>query len=115
MRALNFYSSNYHSQLICRRKTCTIRLGDKTAKYSEGDVVWVTVGKKFFPKKKIYTAVVDKVAVKPISDLTTEDLQGENPDITSTEELLVFLLSIYDKPLSATDLVTVVYFSEIIE
>ena len=115
MRALNFYSSNYHSQLVCRRKTCTIRLGDKTAKYSEGDVLWVTVGKRFFPKKKIYTAVVDKVAVKLISELTAEDLQGENPDIVSTEDLLVFLQSIYDKSLSVSDTVTVVYFSEIIE
>ena len=41
MRALNFYSSTYHNQLICRRKTCTIRMGDKTDKYAEGDIVWV--------------------------------------------------------------------------
>ena len=115
MRALNFYSSNYHSQLVCRRKSCTIRLGDKTGKYSEGDIVWITVGKRFFTKKKIYTAVIDKVLVSPISNLTIEDLQGENPDIASTEDLLVFLRTIYDKDLSAADTVTVVYFSEIIE
>jgi hypothetical protein len=115
MRALNFYSSNYHSQLVCRRKTCTIRLGDKTNKYSEGDIVWVTVGKRFSQKKKIYTAVIDRVLVKPIQQLNADDLQGENPDLTNVDELLIFLRSIYDKPLTPMDTVTVVYFSEIIE
>lgn len=115
MRALNFYSSNYHSQLVCRRKICTIRLGDKTHKYAEGDIVWVTVGKRFAQKKKIYTSVIDRVLVKPICQLTMEDLQGENPDLTSIQDLLLFLKSIYDKPLTDTDTVTVVYFSEIIE
>ncbi len=115
MRALNFYSSNYHSQLVCRRKTCTIRLGDKTYKYAEGDIVWITVGKRFSQKKKIYVAAVDRVLVKPISQLTMEDLQGENPDITSIDDLMVFLQSIYDRTLTPSDTVTVIYFSEIIE
>lgn len=115
MRALNFYSSNYHSQLVCRRKTCTIRLGDKTQKYAEGDIVWVTVGKRFAQKKKIYTAAIDRVLVKPICQLTADDLQGENPDLESVDDLMVFLQSIYDKPLTPHDIVTVVYFSEIIE
>jgi hypothetical protein len=115
MRALNFYSSNYHSQLVCRRKTCTIRLGDKTQKYAEGDIVWVTVGKRFAQKKKIYTAVIDRVLVKPICQLTAEDLHGENPDLNNVDDLVVFLQSIYDKPLTPNDIVTVVYFSEIIE
>ena len=115
MRALNFYSSNYPRQLVCRRKTCTIRLGDKSHKYTEGDIVWVTVGKRFAPRKKIFTAVLDRVLVKPIAQLTLEDLQGENPDLTSTEELLNFLQSIYEKALTPGDTVTVVYFSEIME
>ena len=36
-------------------------MGDKTEKYAEGDIVWVTVGKKFAQKKKIYTAMIDRV------------------------------------------------------
>jgi hypothetical protein len=115
MRALNFYSSNYHSQLVCRRKNCTIRLGDKTDKYSDGDIIWVTVGKRFAQKKKIFTAVIDKVLVKPIFQLTSDDLQGENADLTNVEDLLVFLQSIYDKPVTPIDTVSVIYFSEIIE
>lgn len=115
MKALNFYSSNYHVQLVCRRKTCTIRFGDKRSKYEEGDVVWVTVGKRFHQRKKIYAAVIDRVLVKPIGQLTREDLQGENPDIASVDELVRFLDGIYERDITLDDLVTVVYFSEIIE
>ena len=115
MRALKFYSSTYHSQLICRRKTCTIRMGDKTDKYQEGDIVWVTVGKKFAPKKKIYTAMIDRVLVKNISELTQDDLKGENPDIANVTDVIEFLQSIYNKKIQCTDTVSVVYFSEIIE
>lgn len=68
-----------------------------------------------FPKKRIFTAAIDRVLVKPIAQLTADDLQGENPDIASIDDLLVFLRSIYDKALSTSDIVTVVYFSEIIE
>ena len=115
MRALNFYSSTYHSQLVCRRKNCTIRMGDKTEKYAEGDIVWITVGKKFAQKKKIYTAMIDRVLVKQISELTHDDLQGENPDIDSINDVITFLESIYNKKIQSSNLVSVVYFSEIIE
>ena len=115
MRALNFYSSNYHNQLLSRRKTCTIRLGDKTQKYAEGDIVWVTVGKRFSQKKRIFTAMLDRVLVKSISQLTLGDLQGENPDLTNVDDLVLFLQAIYKKPIAMSDTVTVVYFSEITE
>ena len=115
MRALNFYSSTYHNQLICRRKTCTIRMGDKTDKYGEGDIVWVTVGKKFAQKKRIYTAMIDRVLVKSISELTQDDLRGENPDIENVKDVIAFLEGIYNKKILESDTVSVVYFSEIIE
>ena len=115
MRALNFYSSTYHNQLICRRKTCTIRMGDKTDKYAEGDIVWVTVGKKFAQKKRIYTAMIDRVLVKSISELTQDDLRGENPDIENVKDVIGFLEGIYNKKILESDTVSVVYFSEIIE
>ena len=115
MRALNFYSSTYHNQLICRRNTCTIRMGDKTDKYAEGDIVWVTVGKKFAQKKRIYTAMIDRVLVKNISELTQDDLKGENPDIDNVRDVIAFLEGIYNKKILESDTVSVVYFSEIIE
>lgn len=115
MKAINFYTSNYHSHLVCRKKSCTIRLGDKTHKYGEGDIVWVTVGQRFSQKKKIYTAVIDRVLVKPIYQLDLDDIQGENPDITDVDAVQSFLEGMYGKSLAPTDIVTVVYFSEIIE
>jgi hypothetical protein len=115
MRALNFYSSNYHNQLLSRQKTCTIRLGDKSYKYAEGDIVWVTVGKRFSQKKKLYTAIIDRVLIKPVAQLTTEDLRGENTDFADNNDLVIFMQSIYDKSITPTDTVTVIYFSEIIE
>ena len=115
MRALNFYSTTYHNQLICRRKTCTIRMGDKTDKYGEGDIVWVTVGKKFAQKKKIYTGMIDRVLVKNISELTQDDLKGENPEIDNITDIISFLESVYNKKIQASDTVSVIYFSEIIE
>ncbi len=115
MQAINFYSANHQRQLLDRRKTCTIRRGDKTGKYQAGNVVWVTAGDRFAPKQKIYTAIIDRVLVKPISALTTQDLQGENPDISDIDALIKFLEAIYHRTISLSDMVTVVYFSEIVD
>ncbi|KYZ77168.1 RNA-binding protein [Anaerosporomusa subterranea] len=115
MRALSFYSAQHHEQLQNRRKKCTIRLGDKTGKYSEGDIVWITAGKRYEPKQKIFTAVIDRVLVKPIAQLTSDDIHGENPDVDGVGDVLAFLEAMYDKTMTPTDKVTVVYFSEVIE
>lgn len=115
MRALNFYSSHYHSQLVSRRKNCTIRNGDKSAKYREGDIVWITVGKRFSQRKKLYSAVIDRVDVKPLNELSAEDLQGESQSITNVDEMITFLRSMYDKNIMPSDMVSVVYFSEVVE
>lgn len=115
MKALNFYSSVYHGFLVNRDKTCTIRLGDKTAKYHDGDVVLVTYGDRFKPRKKVFTAVIDQVKVTTISQLTPDDLQGENPEMKSAHDCAEFLNQIYKSTVSVDSEVTVVYFSEIVE
>jgi hypothetical protein len=115
MKALNFYSSVYHGFLVNRNKSCTIRLGDKTAKYEDGDVVLVTYGDKFRQRKKVYTAVIDQVVVKPLSELTQEDLQGENPEMKSPQDAVEFLGQIYKSPITLDSVVTVVHFSEVVE
>lgn len=115
MKALNFYSSVYHGFLVNRDKTCTIRLGDKTSKYQDGDVVLVTYGDKFKQRKKVFTAVIDQVKVKQISELTKEDLQGENPDMQSALDAVEFLDQIYKSTITVDSVVTVVHFSEIVQ
>jgi hypothetical protein len=115
MKALNFYSSVYHGFLVSRDKTCTIRVGDKRSKYQDGDVVLVTYGDRFKPRKKVFAAVIDQVMVKPLSELTLEDLQGENPEMKTPEDAVEFLAQIYKVMVTLESTVTVVHFSEIIE
>ncbi len=113
MKALNFYSSVYHGFLVSRDKTCTIRLGDKRYKYDDGDVVLVTYGDRYKRRKKVFTAIIDKVVVKPIRDLTAEELEGENPEMRTAQDAVDFLQQIYSAPISMDSDVTVVFFSEI--
>jgi len=115
MKALNFYSSVYHGFLVNRDKTCTIRLGDKTHKYQDGEVVLVTYGDRFKQRKKVFTAVIDQVKVKTIAELTAEDLQGENPEMKTPLDAVDFLNQIYKSQITLDSTVTVVHFSEIVE
>ncbi|MGH2406064.1 MAG: hypothetical protein ACRDGN_16630, partial [bacterium] len=46
MYALNFYSSLFADSLRQGVKTVTIRLGNKMDKYRDGQVVWITVGRR---------------------------------------------------------------------
>lgn len=114
MKALNFYSSVYHASLIAREKRCTVRLGDKSAKYREGDLVWVTYGNRFAPRKRVFAAVLDKVEVKALNELSGADIRAENPDLTGVDDVARFLTTVYDRPVSPEETVTVIYFSEVV-
>ena len=85
MFALNFYSELYEDLLRKGRKTATIRLGDKSTKYQSGMVVWITIGPRFGRRQKLYSAILDRVEVKSISDLSPRDIERENPEIRSTD------------------------------
>ena len=76
---LNFYSPIFVDQLKRGRKTATIRLGDKSNKYERGQVVWITVGFRHSPREKIFTAVIDDVEVKRVSELSPRDIEHDNP------------------------------------
>jgi len=67
MYALNFYSPIVAEQLRSGRKTATIRLGDKSAKYRKGMIVQVLAGARFSPRERVFAAVIDKVEVKMLS------------------------------------------------
>jgi hypothetical protein len=113
MKALNFYSSVYHGNILTRKKTCTIRLGDKSSKYREGDLVLVTYGNRFEPRKELFRAVLDLVEVKRIADLSERDVRGESPDMRQTGDVVTFLQKIYGREIDPGEQVTVIYFSEI--
>jgi hypothetical protein len=114
MYALNFYSPIVADQLRSRRKTATIRLGNKSVKYKKGMVVQVLAGLRFGPRQKIFDAVIDKVEVKPLGECSPRELEKDNPEIRRTEEMAVFLGQLYNREVSEADVVTVIHFSEIV-
>ena len=113
MIALNFYSPMFADQLKRGRKTATIRLGDKSAKYRKGEVVLVTVGFQHAPREKIFEAVIDAVEVKRVNELSPRDVEHDNPEFRRVEETQHFLEQIYGRPVALEDEVTVVRFSAI--
>ena len=112
---LNFYSPVFIDQLKRGRKTATIRLGDKHAKYRKGEVVLVTVGFQHSPRERIFEAVIDGVEVKPVKDLSPRDIEHDNPEFRRPDELMHFMEQIYGREVTLEDTVTVVRFSRIIE
>ncbi|MEM5795097.1 MAG: ASCH domain-containing protein [Bacillota bacterium] len=112
MFVLNFQSPIHEKLLTARKKNCTIRLGDIRDTYPKHSIVWVTTGKKLGPKKKLYKAVIDKVLIKSFGELNDDDLDHQNPEIKSINELIDFFERIYEQNITMDDTVTVIYFSE---
>ncbi|MDP8910518.1 MAG: ASCH domain-containing protein [Actinomycetota bacterium] len=113
MYALNFYSPIVADQLRNQRKTATIRLGDKSGKYRKGMVVQVLVGTRYSAREKVFEAVIDKVEVKPLSELSPREIEHDNPEIRRREEMMEFLGHLYNREVTADDTVTVIRFSPI--
>jgi hypothetical protein len=113
MYALNFYSPMVADQLRSGRKTATIRLGDKSGKYRKGMIVQVLAGPRFSSREKVFEAVIDKVEVKTLADLSPREIEHDNPEIRRTEEMATFLGQLYNRPVTDDDTVTVIRFSKI--
>ena len=113
MFALNFYSDLYGDVLRNNRTTVTIRLGDKSDKYKTGMVVWVTVGPRFGRRQKLYSAILDRVEVKKVADLSPRDIERENPEFRNQDEVLEMLSRIYGDLITPEHRVTVIYFSRV--
>jgi hypothetical protein len=113
VEALNFYSPIVESQLRTGRKSATIRLGDKSGKYRKGMIVAVLAGARFSPRTKIFDAVIDKVEVKRLGDLSPNEIEHDNPEIRRVEDMAGFLGTLYNRTVSEDDLVTLIRFSEI--
>jgi hypothetical protein len=114
MFALNFYSSVVADQLRTQRKTATIRLGDKSSKYKKGMVVQVLCGVRFGARERVFEAVIDKVEVKSLAELSPREIEHDNPEIRRTDEMARFLSQLYNREVTENDLVTVIRFSQIL-
>ena len=112
--ALNFYSPVVADQLRSGRKSATIRLGDKSAKYRKGMIVTVLCGNRFSPREKIFDAVIDKVEVKTLSELSPREIEHDNPEIRRPEEMAGFLATLYNREVADDETVTVIRFSQIL-
>jgi len=115
MFAINFYSEAYADMLKKGRKTATIRLGDKSDKYRSGQIVWITIGRKYGTRQKVFTAIIDSVTVKLAAELTPREIEKESPELRRVEDVLSLLSRMYDRAVSPEDLVTVVHFSRVNE
>ena len=113
MYALNFYSPLVADQLRSGRKTATIRLGDKSAKYRKGMVVQVLCGTRFSVRDRVFDAVIDKVEVKRLSELSPREVEHDNPEIRRADEMADFLSQLYNREVTLEDTVTLIRFSAI--
>jgi hypothetical protein len=113
MYALNFYSPLVADQLRSGRKSATIRLGDKAGKYKKGMVVMVLCGTRYSQRERVFDAVIDKVEVKRLGDLSPREIEHDNPEIRRPEELAHFLGQLYNREVSQDETVTLIRFSAI--
>ncbi len=113
MYALNVYSPLVADQRRSGRKSATIRLGDKAGKYKKGMVVMVLCGTRFSQRERVFDAVIDKVEVKRLGDLSPREIEHDNPEIRRPEELAHFLGQLYNREVSEDETVTLIRFSAI--
>jgi hypothetical protein len=113
MFALNFYSPVVADQLRSHRKTATVRLGDKSGKYRKGMIVAVLVGTRYSPRDRVFDAVIDKVEVKQLLDLSPREIESDNPEIRRWEDMAGWLSQLYNREVIGTDTVTLIRFSPI--
>ncbi|MBP2649186.1 MAG: hypothetical protein H6Q74_11 [Firmicutes bacterium] len=112
MKAINL---NYLNKQAIAPKKGTIQLGDITHKYSEDEVIWITTGNSAVGKKKLCTAVIDKILVKTVSSLTSEDILLENPTINCTNKIPDYLTKMYHTLVTPHDTVSVITYYELAE
>ena len=60
-------------------------------------------------------AIIDRVEVKPISELSPRDIERENPEFRTQDDVIGLLSRVYGDLITPTHTVTVIYFSRIDE
>ena len=54
-------------------------------------IVAVLAAPRFSPREKIFDAVIDKVEVKPLGELSPSEIEHDNPEIRRVEDMAGFL------------------------
>ena len=76
-------------------------------------IVAVLVGTRFGPRQKMFDAIIDKVAVKPLAECSPREIEHDNPQLRRPDEMATFLGQLYNREISEDDTVTIIFFSEI--
>ena len=114
--AVPSYASTYNPPSrtsSASRKTATIRLGDKSLGYKKGMIVTVLCGARYGLRERVFDAVIDKVEVKELRELSPREIEHDNPEIRRADELARFLGQLYNRDVTEEDVVTVIRFSQI--
>jgi hypothetical protein len=77
-------------------------------------IVQVLCGNRYSPRERIFDAVIDKVEVKTLGELSPREIEHDNPEIRRTDEMAQFLSQLYNRDIDADDVVTVIRFSQIL-
>jgi hypothetical protein len=77
-------------------------------------IVQVLCGARYSPRERIFDAVIDKVEVKTLDELSPREIEHDNPEIRRTDEMAHFLSQLYNREIAAADVVTVIRFSQIL-
>ena len=70
-------------------------------------------GNRYSAREKIFDAVIDKVDVKTLGELSPREIEHDNPEIRRTDEMASFLGQLYNREVEPDALVTVIRFSQI--
>jgi hypothetical protein len=76
--------------------------------------VQVLCGVRYGARERVFDAVIDKVEVKPLGELSPREIEHDNPEIRRTDEMARFLSQLYNREVTDDDLVTVIRFSQIL-
>jgi hypothetical protein len=77
-------------------------------------VVCVLCGVRFSAREHVFDAVIDKVEVKTLGELSPREIEHDNPEIRRTDEMANFLGQLYNRDVGTDDLVTFIRFSQIL-
>jgi len=66
-------------------------------------IVSVLVGARFGPRQHVFDAVIDKVEVKTIGELSPNEIEHDNPEIRHTDELCRFLGQLYNREITVDE------------
>jgi hypothetical protein len=76
--------------------------------------VTVLVGVRYGQRQRVFDAVIDKVEVKRLGEVSPREIEHDNPEIRRADELARWLSQLYNREVSDDDTVTVIRFSQIV-